>query len=62
MEKLKASINLEVEINNTELLMKLNTVLAEQSLTLEQFILLAVNKLLYDIEFVRNLRKYQIKK
>ena len=62
MNELKASLNLDVEINNTDLLTELNAILAEHSLTLEQFILFSINKTILDIKYMNNIRDYPDKK
>ena len=56
MNELKASLNLNVEINDTDLLMDLNVILAEHSLTLEQFILFSINKTILDIKYMNNIK------
>ncbi|WP_411679601.1 hypothetical protein [Clostridium thailandense] len=56
MEDLKTRINLNIEFKNTELLSQINTISMELSMTTEQFILNAINKLLYDVRFIRDLR------
>lgn len=56
MEDLKTSINLNIQFKNTDLLSQINTISMELSMTTEQFILSAINKLLYDIRFIRDLR------
>lgn len=55
MEIFKTRINLNIEFKNTELLSQINTISMELSMTTEQFILNAINKLLYDIRFIRDL-------
>lgn len=62
MNELKASLNLNVEINDTDLLMDLNVILAEHSLTLEQFILFSINKTILDIKYMNNIKDYPNKK
>jgi hypothetical protein len=56
MEDLKTNITLNIEFKNTELLSQINTISMELSMTTEQFILSGINKLLHDIQFVRDLR------
>lgn len=56
MNELKASINLNAEINDSDLLMDLNVILAEHSMTLEQFILLSINKAIIDIKFMKDIK------
>lgn len=59
MNDIKASIILKVEITNTEVYSKIGTVCTELALTLDEFMLYSINKLLYDIEFVHNIRNIQ---
>lgn len=61
MKDLKTTITLNIEINNQELLSRIDTICIELSISLEEFILYSIDKLLYDIKFVHNLRnnKYQ---
>ncbi|MCH3965522.1 MAG: hypothetical protein LKE46_14890 [Clostridium sp.] len=56
MKNLNSSVNIKVDITNTELLLEINTICIELSITLDQFITYAINKLLYDIKFVHNIR------
>lgn len=56
MKDLNSSITINVDITNTELMSEINTVCTELLLSLDQFITYSINKLLYDIKFVRSLR------
>lgn len=56
MENIKAKIILNVEIRDTRLINELNNISQELSLELNEFILCAIEKMLYDITFVRKLR------
>jgi hypothetical protein len=56
VKNLNSSVNIKVDITNTELLLEINTICIELSITLDQFITYAINKLLYDIKFVHNIR------
>ena len=56
MKNLNSSVNIKVDITNIELLLEINTICIELSITLDQFITYAINKLLYDIKFVHNIR------
>lgn len=53
---IKSSIIINIEITDKELLSKIDTVCTELSLSLDQFMLYAINKLLYDIKLVHSLR------
>ncbi|WP_333861565.1 hypothetical protein [Clostridium sp.] len=54
MKKLNSSVTINIDIVNTELMLEINVACTELSLSLEQFITYAINKLLYDIKFVHN--------
>ncbi|EDK34938.1 Hypothetical protein CKL_2929 [Clostridium kluyveri DSM 555] len=56
MKKLNSSVTINIDIVNTELMLEINVTCTELSLSLEQFITYAINKLLYDIKFVHNLK------
>lgn len=56
MKKLNSSVTINIDIVNTELMLEINVAFTELSLSLEQFITYAINKLLYDIKFVHNLK------
>lgn len=56
MKKLNSSVTINIDIVNTELMLEINVACTELSLSLEQFITYAINKLLYDIKFVHNLK------
>ncbi|WP_198039498.1 hypothetical protein [Clostridium kluyveri] len=49
-------MTINIDIVNTELMLEINVACTELSLSLEQFITYAINKLLYDIKFVHNLK------
>ncbi|UZQ49592.1 hypothetical protein [Clostridium kluyveri] len=54
MKKLNSSVTINIDIVNTELMLEINVTCTELSLSLEQFITYAINKLLYDLKFVNN--------
>lgn len=56
MKDIKAKIILDIEIENVELISQLNVFSQELSLSLDEIILYAIEKLIYDIKFVRKLR------
>lgn len=56
MKDLNSSITINVDISNTELMSEINTVCIELSLSIDQFIAYAINKLLYDIKFIHSMR------
>lgn len=56
MENMEAKIILNIEIKDTRLINELNNISQELSLELNEFILYAIEKMLYDITFVRKLR------
>lgn len=56
MENIEAKIILNIEIENIDLISQLNIVSQELSKSLEELIVYSLEKLLYDIKFVRELR------
>ena len=56
MENIEAKIILNIEIKDTRLTNELNNISQDLSLELKEFILYAIEKMLYDITFVRKLR------
>ncbi|URZ14154.1 hypothetical protein CLFE_001390 [Clostridium felsineum DSM 794] len=56
MNDIKTSVTINITINNIELISEVTTICNELSLSLEQFISYSVNKLIYDIHFVHNIR------
>lgn len=56
MKDLNSSVDIKIDITNTELMLEINTICIELSMSLDQFITYAINKLLYDIKFVHNIR------
>jgi hypothetical protein len=56
VKDLNSSIDIKIDITNTELMLEINTICIELSISLDQFITYAINKLLYDIKFVHNIR------
>ncbi|MFL0250132.1 hypothetical protein ACJDT4_06830 [Clostridium neuense] len=61
MNDIKTSVTINITINNIELISEVNTICNELSLSLEQFISYSVNKLIYDIHFVHDIRNIQNK-
>lgn len=59
MKNLKANITLNIEISDPQLMSKLNILCTEYSISLEDFITSSINKLIYDIEFLRKLRNFK---
>lgn len=57
MDEIKTNLILNIEIENPDLISKINIISTELSLSLNDFILEAINKLLTDINFVRALRE-----
>lgn len=56
MDNIKSKVELSIEINDLELIGELNILLQELSMELDELILYSIQKLIYDIKFVRNLR------
>lgn len=56
MKDIKAKIILDIEIENVDLISQLNVFSQELSLSLDEIILYAIEKLIYDIKYVRKLR------
>ena len=56
MNLIKTSITINIVITDTELIAKIEVICTELSISLDQFMLFAINKLIYDIQFIRNLR------
>lgn len=59
MKDLNSSANIKVDITNTELMLEINSICIELSLSLDQFITYAINKLLHDIKFIRDIKTHQ---
>lgn len=59
MNDIKTSVTINITIDNIELISEINTICNELSLSLEQFISYSVNKLIYDIYFVHNIRNIE---
>ena len=62
MKQLNANTTLNIEFKDLELLSKLNQFASELSIPLEDFIKIALEKLLNDIQFIRDLRNFAQKK
>lgn len=56
MNNIKSKVELSIEINDLELIGELNILLQELSMELDELILYSIQKLIYDIKFIRNLR------
>jgi hypothetical protein len=61
MDKLESSVTLNIKINDLELLSAINNIMQEQTISMEDFILLAIDKLAYDVDFVHKLRTLEYK-
>ena len=57
MKSMNTQLILNIEINDIDLISKLNNFSQELSISLEEIILYSLEKLIYDIEYVRKLRK-----
>jgi len=58
MKQLNANVTINIEFKDLELLLKLNQLTLELSIPLEDFIKIALEKLLKDIQFIRDLRNF----
>jgi hypothetical protein len=58
MNSLNTNVTLNIEFKDLELLSKLNYLTAELSISLNDFIIISLHKLISDIQFTRNLRNY----
>jgi hypothetical protein len=56
MKSLNVAPNIQIEFKDLELLSKINQITLELSIPLDVFITTALDKLLSDIQFVRELR------
>ena len=61
MNPLNSNVILHIEIKDLDLITKLNYLTSELSISLEDFILVALDKLINDINFVRDLRNFHLK-
>jgi hypothetical protein len=55
-DKIITTINLNVEIKDPDLLSELTTLSMELGLSLDKFILFSIEKIIYDINFIRKMR------
>lgn len=58
MKSLNANVTLNIEFKDLELISELNHLTLELSIPLEDFIKVAIDKLLNDIQFIRDLRNF----
>jgi hypothetical protein len=56
MSDITTKIILNIEINNSSLLNKVTNLADELSLSMDEFVLYSIKKLVYDIEYTRKLR------
>lgn len=56
MKNIESKLILNIEINNLELVTQLNNLSEELNIELDDLILHAIQKMIYDIKFVRDLR------
>lgn len=61
MNDIKTSVTINITIDNIDLISEVNTICNELSLSLEQFISYSINKLIYDIHFVHDIRNIENK-
>lgn len=62
MIELVLTTNMNLEFKNLEIISRVESMCVKLSITPEDFIVKAINKLLNDLEFVHNLRNYNEKK
>lgn len=55
MDNINSKLILNIEIKNPELLSELHIISMELSLSLDEFILYSIEKMIYDIKFLRRL-------
>lgn len=58
MNDVKVKLIINVELTNLDVIARIEKICTELSQTPEEFISNAINKLLHDIQFVRDLRNY----
>lgn len=56
MKEIETKIILNVEVKDIELVNNLTIITQELSLSMDEFVLYAIEKMLDDIKFIRNLR------
>lgn len=56
MKTINSKIMVNVEINDFDLISKLNILSQELSITIDELIMYSIEKMIYDIEYVRRLR------
>lgn len=61
MNQLNANVILNIEFQDFELLSKLNQITLELSIPVECFIKIALEKLLDDVQLIRDLRNFEPK-
>lgn len=55
--KIDAKLVLNIEIKDPDLVSELTTISMELALSIDEFIICSIEKMIYDISFVRNMRK-----
>ncbi|MDU6036931.1 MAG: hypothetical protein E6Y83_01185 [Clostridium butyricum] len=56
MKDIRSKIIINLEINNLDLISTINILSEELSITVDELIMCSIEKLIYDIEYVRRLR------
>jgi hypothetical protein len=56
MQNINSKLILNIEIKDSDLLTELTTISMELSISLDQLILYSIEKMLYDINYVRKIR------
>ena len=56
MKTINSKIIINLEINDLDLISKLNILSQELSITIDELIMYSIEKMIYDIEYVRTLR------
>ncbi len=56
MKTINSKIMVNLEINDFDLISKLNILSQELSITIDELIMYSIEKMIYDIEYVRRLR------
>lgn len=56
MKDIRSKIIINLEINNLDLISTINILAEELSITVDELIMFSIEKLIYDIEYVRRLR------
>lgn len=56
MKTINSKIIMNLEIDNLDLISKINILSQELSITVDELIMCSIEKMIYDIEYVRRLR------